>query len=166
MGAIALTFSLIVFRIAAPNLNLQSVVIKNLKFNSSSSPPYLNMTFIAEIHVKNDNFGTFKFQNSSAGVFYNGTLIGTSGFFGGEVRGRETQNMNVTIKVRSNVWVNQTYLNGDLNSGLVKLRSYADFRGKVTVLKIAKQSKVSVLDCTMNLNLTSKAIQDILCAEN
>ncbi|KAK6935451.1 Late embryogenesis abundant protein, LEA_2 subgroup [Dillenia turbinata] len=166
MGAIALTFSLIVFRIVAPNLKLQSVIIKNLKFNSSSSPPYLNMTFIAEIQIKNDNFGTFKFQNSSTSVFYNGTLIGTSGFLGGEVRGRETEIMNVTMKVSSNVWVNQTYLNSDLNSGLVKLRSYADFRGKVRVLKIARQSKVSVLDCTMNLNLTSKAIQDLLCEES
>lgn len=156
-----LVFSLVVLRFNSPRVKLESVEIKNLDYTSDS----LNMSMVAELTIKNKNFGRLKLQNSSAIVFYGNSAIGSGTINGGNViKGRETQRMNFTIQVKANgLGRENSNFSSEISSGLLKLSSYAKLRGEIRVLKKIIRRRTAILNCTMNLKLSSQEIQDLRC---
>ncbi|PIN07246.1 hypothetical protein CDL12_20191 [Handroanthus impetiginosus] len=51
----------------------------------------------------------------------------------------------------------------DIGLGLIKLGSFAEVTGEVRVVKIIHRHVSAVMDCSMDLNLKSQGIQDLLC---
>lgn len=148
-----LIFGLVVLRIKAPTLRLSNVAVKEVRYNSSSS---LNMTVIAGLRLHNMNFGRFQFDAGSATLFYGKAAIGAADVQGGEVGGRERREISATVEVSSDVNISES-------SDLVKLRSYAELRGEIRVMKIVNRRKTAFMNCSMDLNLTTQAIQGYSC---
>lgn len=149
-----LIFGLVVLRIKAPTLRLSNVVVKELRYNSSSS---LNMTVIAGLRLHNMNFGRFQFGAGSATLFYGNATIGAAEVQSGEVGGRERREMSATVEVMSSDVKNISEWD------LVKLRSYAELRGEIGVMKIVNRHRTAFMNCSMDLNLTTQAIQGYSC---
>lgn len=125
------------------------------------------MNMGAEIIVDNENFGQINFQDSSMSVFlYDNVTIGFANINVGRVEARKSKKIGISLQLRANDQLNHSNWNlrSDLNSRMVKLTSFGEFRGKVKAMKIVSKYKISVMNCTMNLNLTSQAIQDLLCS--
>ncbi|KAJ8526969.1 hypothetical protein K7X08_029446 [Anisodus acutangulus] len=121
----------------------------------------------AEIIVDNDNFGRINFQESSMSVFlYDNVTIGFTNINVGRVKARKSKRIGISLQVRANGQLNHSKgnLSSDINSRMVELTSFGEFRGKVKAMKIMSSHKTSVMNCTMNLNLTSIAIQDLICS--
>ncbi|KAF8380155.1 hypothetical protein HHK36_027638 [Tetracentron sinense] len=148
---IIVVFALTVMRIKSPKVRLRSVTIESLDTNTSS----FNMRLIAQVTVKNTNFGHFKFENSTASVTYEGTTVGQAFIDRGRTRARETKKMNITVDVSSD------RLSGA--SGTLTLGSHAKLSGKIHLFKIIKKKKSAEMDCTMIVNLLNKAIQELNC---
>ncbi|XP_016478713.1 late embryogenesis abundant protein At1g64065-like [Nicotiana tabacum] len=166
LSIVMLIFSMIFFRFKAPSFELGLIDVKNLRYSSNSSLPSFNMTMGAEVIIDNDNFGRINFQDSSMSVFiYDNVTIGFVNINVGRVEARKSKRMGIVLQVGANE-LNHSHgnLSSDLNSRMVKLRSVGELRGKVKAMKIVSRYKTSVLNCTMNLNLTSQAIQDLLCS--
>uniref|UniRef100_A0A5B7BVH7 Late embryogenesis abundant protein LEA-2 subgroup domain-containing protein n=1 Tax=Davidia involucrata TaxID=16924 RepID=A0A5B7BVH7_DAVIN len=158
-----LAFALIVLRVKSPQVKLSSVAIKNLRYVTAPLPS-VNMTMTAEVAVSNNNFGRFKYQNSNAVVLYGKAKIGDVKINRGRVRARGTVRMNVTVQVRSNgLLSDDKNFSSDISSGLLKLSSYAKLSGEVHVMKIINKRKTVEMNCTMDLNLKTQAIQDLRC---
>ncbi|KAK6158343.1 hypothetical protein DH2020_005657 [Rehmannia glutinosa] len=149
-----LIFSLVVLRINAPTLRLSNATVNQLNYGPTS----LNMTVVAGTRLRNMNFGRFEFRSGNTILMYENATIGAASIHEGRVDGRENREMNVTLKVN--------YMNFSIDIGLlglVKLRSFAELRGEVRVVKIINRGKSAVMNCTMDLNLTSQVIQDLSC---
>ncbi|KAF5478178.1 hypothetical protein F2P56_004761 [Juglans regia] len=163
---IILVFALTVMRIKTPSARLRSVTVDNLNYSASGSP-FFSMTLNAEIAVKNKNFGHFKFDHSTANVSYNGNaVVGYGDIIKGRAKARKTKKMTVTIDVTSintGVSVDTAKLSNELNSGNVTLTSLARLRGKVTLMKVMKKKKTAEMNCTMTVDLKSKAVHILDC---
>ena len=160
---IILVLAVIVLRVKVPDVNLSLVTVKNLKYNGTASSTSFSATFVAEVTIKNKNFGGFKFENSTLSLLYRGMVIGERKIGHGRVKAREGQAMNVTVELRSNRLSDLNNLSSDINSGMLKLSSSAKLSGTVHLVKIIKKRRNTELNCIMTLNLTSRAVQDLQC---
>lgn len=158
-----LVFALVVMRARTPDVKLSLVTVKNLKYGNSSFPSF-NMTLAAELRIKNTNFGRFKFENTTSSVLYGGIVVGEGKLSKGRVEARESKRMNIMADLRSYRLSDAKNLSSDMNSGMLKLSSHAQLSGRVYLLGIVKKRRTAVMSCTMNLNLTSSSIQDLLCS--
>ncbi|WRX28462.1 Late embryogenesis abundant protein [Theobroma cacao] len=162
--AIILVFALTVMRIKNPKFRIRSVLVDDLTFNNSS--PSFNMKFIAQVTVKNTNFGHYKFENSTVTFAYKGSQVGEALVTKGRARARarSTKKMNVTMDLNSNGVANDSDLGSDLNSGFLTLTSQSILNGKVHLMKVIKKKKSVEMNCTMTVNLAQKLVRDIKCA--
>ncbi|XP_073303485.1 late embryogenesis abundant protein At1g64065-like [Primulina huaijiensis] len=159
-----LVFGLAVLRITTPSIRLSSVTIKNLNYSSSLVVASLNMTAVAEIRVQNKNFGPFKFGGGNMTVLYGNTRIGVASIYGGRIGSRKHEGINVTIDViKGDFADNNANFSKDFDSGLLKLMGFTELRGEIQVMKIMNRHRTAVMSCSMDLNLTSQAVQDLLC---
>lgn len=159
-----LIFGLAVLRITTPSIRLSSVTIKNLYYSSSPEVASLNMTVIAEFRVQNKNFCPFKFGGGNTTLLYGNTTIGVATIHGGRIGSRKHKGINVTMDViKGDFAHNNANFSKDFDSGLLKLKGFAELRGEIHVLKIMNRHRTAVTNCSMDLNLTSQAVQDLLC---
>ncbi|KAI8569684.1 hypothetical protein RHMOL_Rhmol02G0296400 [Rhododendron molle] len=159
-----LTFALAILRrVQAPGVVLNYVSMPNLsKINAST--PLLDGTLVAGIDITNNNFGYFAYEDSSIAFLYENVAVGTANVTGGRVSARETGRVNVTARVRSTYLLNESRnFSPVVGSGLLELRSYAEFVGRVHVVRIFKLRTSKLMNCTMTLHLASKAIEDLEC---
>ncbi|XP_062119578.1 late embryogenesis abundant protein At1g64065-like [Humulus lupulus] len=155
-------------RVRTPSLRLRSVHVHSLNyFNDNTTNPHFDMTLVAEIAVRNKNFGHFRFDNATANVTYGGVRVGDGEIVKGRARARSTKRMNVTIEVMSSnersVPQSMAKLSGDIRSGNLTLTSVAELRGKVTLMKVIKKKKTAHMNCTMTVNLGTKSVRDLRC---
>lgn len=157
---IILVFVLTVLRFKDPMFQIRSITVEELTTgNSSASFPTLNMRFSAEVTVKNTNFGHFKFDKSTITFVYKGTQVGDAVVPKARAKARSTKKM----KVAGSVTTANANLRNDISLGLVALSGQAKLNGKIHLIKVIKKKKSAKLSCTMVVNLTNKAVQDLKC---
>ncbi|KAL7183116.1 hypothetical protein ACSBR1_041738 [Camellia fascicularis] len=161
LSTVTLISSLTIFQIKPPKVKLSSATIHHLTYLTARSSASFNATIIAELTVKNNNFGQFEFKRCNVDVLYQDVVIG-GGKIGRESVGVwEMKRLSLKVRVR---WVGlDLNLKSDLNNGLVKMRSYGGLSGWVRVLKIVHKFTSSQMNCNTSLNFTTKAIQDLQC---
>ncbi|KAE8077790.1 hypothetical protein FH972_016319 [Carpinus fangiana] len=157
-------FVLLVMRFRNPKVRLGSVTVETLNLNSSSSSPSFTMKLTAQVTVKNTNFGNFKFGNSTATISYGGTEIGEGAIVKAHARFRSTKKVNVTVAASSSkLSTNYSHLRSDIEAGILQLSSHAKLSGKIHMFFILKKKKIAEMNCTMELNTKTKAIQNLAC---
>lgn len=143
--------------------------LSKLCFNPKSLEKYpfepsLNGTLVAVIGIYNKNFGYFKYEKSSIAFLYQNVTLGVVNVTGGLVFVRRTERVNAMVEVRSNYLLNKNQnFTRDVDSDLLELRSLATLVGRVHVAGIFKLRTRKLMNCSMTLNLPSKAIQDLTC---
>lgn len=158
LSVVVLVFAATVLRVKSPDAKLTSVtVLKSLTYGGSPSPSF-NATLVAEMSVKNMNFGYFEFESGVANVRYGGVIVGKRKIVGGVLNAKGTMKMNITVDLTAS---NVSEI--DVNSGVLELRSYAKLRGRICSMKILKKMKTAEMNCTMTINLTAATINDLLC---
>ncbi|KAB1204930.1 hypothetical protein CJ030_MR7G015236 [Morella rubra] len=160
---IIVLFVLLVMRIRNPKVRLGSVTVEALSVNSSSSSPSFSMKLNAEVTVKNTNFGHFKFDSSTAKISYRGVDVGEGTIIKARAKARSTKKLNVTVSVSSSKVSTKSLLGSDIKSGVLQLNSHAKLSGKIHLFKIFKKKKSAEMNCTMEVNTTTKAIQNLTC---
>ncbi|XP_058203113.1 late embryogenesis abundant protein At1g64065-like [Rhododendron vialii] len=162
LSILVLIFALAILRcVQAPRVVLNYVSMPNLsKINAST--PSLDGTLVAEIDITNNNFGCFVYEDSSIAFLYQNVTVGAANVTGGRVFARETGRVDVTARAISKHLLKESRnFSRDVGSGLLELRSYAEFVGRVHVVRIFKLRTSKLMNCTMTLHLASKAIQDL-----
>lgn len=153
-----------VFKFKDPVIRLNGVTVERLELiNGTTTPrPGSNMSLTADVSVKNPNYASFRYPETTSALFYRGTEIGAARGPAGRARARRTMRMNVTVEVIADRVLAQPDLGADINSGLLTLGSYTEVRGKVKILMVKKHVRVR-MNCTLTVNVTSQAIQDQKC---
>ncbi|KAK4422560.1 hypothetical protein Salat_1838500 [Sesamum alatum] len=140
---IILVFALTVMRVKSPKVRLGDVTVTNYGNG--------NIRFTARVLVKNTNFGRYKFDSSIATIRTGTNVVGQFVIPDSRARARSTKKIYVIADL-TNVSGTDTALTVE-----------TALRGKVELMKVIKRKKSGEMSCTMNVNLSTNAVQDLRC---
>ncbi|KAF3432914.1 hypothetical protein FNV43_RR24016 [Rhamnella rubrinervis] len=160
-----LLFVLLILRIRNPKVRLASVSVETASLNSSSSAsPSFNLKLVAQVTVKNNNFGQLRFHNSTATISYRGTEVGEATIVKARAKARSTKKLNVTVLVNSDKVSKNSHLGSDISSKNLTFTAYAKLEGKVHLFLIYKKKiKPAQMNCTFIINTATKGVSDLSC---
>ncbi|KAF8380154.1 hypothetical protein HHK36_027637 [Tetracentron sinense] len=159
---IILVFALTVMRIKTPDVKLGTVTVETINVGTAASPSF-SMRLIAQVTVKNKNFGHYKFDESTATFSYGGMKVGEALIPKGRAKARKTRRMTIAVDVNSNGLSGNSGLSSEISRGMLTLSSHTKLSGKVTVMKVMKKRKTAEMNCTMTINVASRSIQNLNC---
>ncbi|KAK9927107.1 hypothetical protein M0R45_024309 [Rubus argutus] len=136
-------FALTVMKVKTPSVRLRSVTVES----SSTS----TATLIAEVAVKNKNFGSYKFDATTVNITNGDNPVVTANILKGKVGMKKTKTMNVDILLSS------------VSDTNITLKALSTMTGKVSLMGIMKKRKTSNMDCSMIVNVPNKAVYDLTC---
>ncbi|XP_024989055.1 late embryogenesis abundant protein At1g64065 [Cynara cardunculus var. scolymus] len=154
-----------VFKIKEPEIRMNSVMVDrsfNL-INGTIPQPGTNMSLIADISVKNPNFASFRYKNTTTSLYYHGTVVGAARGPPGRSKARRTTRMNITVDIMVDSILGNPNLESDLGRGLLTMSSYTRVGGRVKILTFINKYVTVRMNCTMKVNITSRAIEDQKC---
>ncbi|KAB1215402.1 hypothetical protein CJ030_MR4G025308 [Morella rubra] len=152
-------FALTVMRVKTPKLRLGTVEFQNLTTGTES----FEIGLTTQVRIKNTNFGPYKYDSTTATFAYQGVPVGNVVIPKGKAGLRSTKKVSVTVNLNSNVLPSTSSPGNDLAAGVLTLNSYAKLTGKVELLFVMKKKKSTEMNCTMEINLTAKALQALNC---
>ncbi|XP_068316527.1 late embryogenesis abundant protein At1g64065 [Pyrus communis] len=154
-----------VFRVKEPKIKMNKVTITRLELinNNTAPKPGSNMSLIADVSVKNPNFASFKYTNTTTTLYYHGVVVGEAHGAPGHAKARRTMRMNITVDMITDRLTSDPNLRADFNSGLMTMSSYSRIPGRVKLLNIIKKHVIVKMNCTMTVNISSQAIQEQKC---
>ncbi|OIT24730.1 PREDICTED: uncharacterized protein LOC109216166 [Nicotiana attenuata] len=150
VAGIVLLFSLIFVRIKSPQIWLENIRVSN---NGDG-----NINFAAQVFVRNSNYWRYEFDSTLGTITSGGETVGQFIIPEAEVRRRSTKKLyiNANIVTPARQGVSNT-------NGILPVTSQAMLRGKLQIFRVFRRKKSADLSCTMNINLTISAIQDLDC---
>ncbi|XP_027174072.1 late embryogenesis abundant protein At1g64065-like [Coffea eugenioides] len=161
--AVILVFSLVVMKVRTPKFRVRSATFQDFKAATLPTNSSFSTQMFAELCVKNPNFGRYKYQDSTVEFFYQNYKVGEAAIPKGKASFKSTKKFAVPVDLSS------TNVPGDvLGSELsqhawIPLTSRATLNGKVRLMLIFTKKKSTNMSCTMNLNTSSKQLQDLEC---
>ncbi|CAI9094196.1 OLC1v1029890C1 [Oldenlandia corymbosa var. corymbosa] len=148
-----------VFTARSPDMIIETVKVEGLdKVNWTDIRPFTNVTVLARVAVKNKNIATFKFQNATTVLHYDGNFIGLAESPRATAKAGKTLRFNVTMDILIANILNVSSLQEDYLSGILPVNSYTRLSGKVKIFNIIKRNFVVRTNCTSRVNVTSYMI--------
>ena len=161
---VVLVFALVVMRFKTPKFRLRAASFRSFEVGNSSTPS-LNLVMNAQFTVRNRNFGRFKYDSGSVIFAYKGSTLGQAFIDDARVRARSTKKVNATVVLNSAGLSGEagSELGRDIGAGVLPLTGYSELEGKVQVIKVIKKKKSPKLNCTMDVVISTRTIQNLIC---
>ena len=160
---VILVFALTVMRVKTPKVRLgTNITFQNFNTGTQASPSF-DLSFTTQVGIKNTNFGPYKYDSTIATFMYQGVTIGQVTIPKGKAGLRSTKKVTVIVKVNSNALSSTTGLGSELGAGVLTLNGQAKLSGKVELMFVMKKKKSAEMNCSMTIDLSSKAIQSMTC---
>lgn len=157
---IIIVLAFTVYNVKEPKVKMNGITLLNGTFTKDA--PY-NITLVADVSVKNTNYFTFRFVNSTTKVYYDGTGIGEGTTPPGKAKARRTKRFNVSMAIMANKLMDIPSLRNDVSDLAVTFSTYTRIDGKVKVLNLFKRKVVVELNCTTEYNTTTGVIDGNDC---
>ncbi|KAH6770913.1 hypothetical protein C2S52_015716 [Perilla frutescens var. hirtella] len=163
--AVFLIFGLTIMKFRTPKFRVRSAAFADNFDVVTTTSPSFNIRMVAELGLKNANFGRYKYQNGTVEFYYRATKVGEASVPSGRAKARSTKKFNVTVDLSSDSIPagELTALFGSGGPAVIPLTSRSAVRGKVEIMKIMKKNKSSNMNCTMQINVPSKQLQNLSC---
>ncbi|XP_022773307.1 late embryogenesis abundant protein At1g64065-like [Durio zibethinus] len=163
---VILVFALTVMRVKNPKVRIGRVTIETMETNNTgtaAAAPSFDLKFIAQVTVKNTNFGHYRFDYSTLTFLYDGVIVGEAIIPKARARARSTKRLDVTVEVNSRALPSTTGLASELSSNILTLNSHAKLTGKVELMKLMKKRKSPEMNCTLTFDVSTRNLQDLNC---
>ncbi|KAJ8529236.1 hypothetical protein K7X08_036071 [Anisodus acutangulus] len=160
-----------VFKIKDPIIRMNGVTMEKLDLVNTSGTilpmpkPGSNMTIKADVSVKNPNYASFRYSNTTTTISYRDTVVGEARGPPGKSKARRTMRMNITIDIITDKIVSHPGLQDDISTGLLTMNSFTSVGGRVKLLNMIKKHVVVKMNCSITVNITSQSIQDQKCTK-
>ncbi|XP_022733126.1 late embryogenesis abundant protein At1g64065-like [Durio zibethinus] len=161
--AVILVFALTVMRVKNPKVRIGRVTIETMESNNTGAAASFDLKFIAQVTVKNTNFGHYKFDNSTMTFLYDGVRVGEAIIPKARARARSTKKLDVTVEVNSRALTTTTGLDSEMSSNVLTLNSQAKLRGQLELMKVMKKKKSPEMNCTLTFNVSTRNLQELNC---
>ncbi|KAH7856275.1 hypothetical protein Vadar_034782 [Vaccinium darrowii] len=159
--AIIVLFSLTVMKVKTPKFRVRSSSFNTVDVQPTNPSFSLNMN--AQFGVKNTNFGPYKYDSTTVYFYYNGIQVGSAIIPKSKASFLSTKKINVVVDLTSANITSNPNLASDLNAGILPLTSTSRLNGKVELMLIFKKKKAVNMNCTMNVNTTTRELQNVVC---
>ncbi|MGI4370225.1 LEA type 2 family protein, partial [Klebsiella pneumoniae] len=160
---IIVLFTFTVMKFRTPKFRMRPVSSFDA-FDVQTTTPSFNLRMNAQFGIKNTNFGPFKYSNTSIHFYYKGTEVGSATIRKSKANFRSTKKVNVPVDlVMPTTLASSADLISDLSSGILPLTSQSKLNGKVEIMFIFKKKRTANMNCTMDLHIASKQLQNINC---
>ncbi|XP_057470064.1 uncharacterized protein LOC130759025 [Actinidia eriantha] len=127
-------------------------------------PSSFNLRMNTQLGIKNTNFGPYKYGNSTIYFSYKGTQVGSAMISKSKANFRRTKKVNVAVDlITPTNLANNSELASDISSGILPLTSTSRLTGKIEIMFIFKKKRSVNMNCTMDLNISAKQLQNIKC---
>ncbi|RXH74369.1 hypothetical protein DVH24_029090 [Malus domestica] len=155
--------SLTVLKVKSPKVRLGALNVQNL--TAAPAMPSFDVTFATQIRIKNTNFGRYKFDASTIKFDYDGATVGQVSIPKGKAGMWSTKKIDVTVNLSTKGLPSSknSSLRTELSTGVLRLMSEARVKGKVELMMVMKKNKSAKMDCTLEVNLSTKKIQYLKC---
>ncbi|XP_073064284.1 late embryogenesis abundant protein At1g64065-like [Primulina eburnea] len=166
-----LIFGLTIMKVRSPKFRaiflappLWSATFNTFEVATLNTNSSFSIKMIAELGVKNPNFGKYKYQNSTIEFYYLDMYkVGEAVVPRASAESRSTRKFEVTVDL-SSTNVPSEVISGQFRSRpIIPLTSQSTVRGKVEIMKLMKKNKSSNMNCTMDINISSKNIENLTC---
>ncbi|XP_030538081.2 uncharacterized protein LOC115746460 [Rhodamnia argentea] len=158
----ALFFVLVIMKFKSPKFRVSEFDIQSLTAGTQASPSF-DMTFVAPIRIKNTNWGPFKYGASTVNFTYGGVQVGQAIIPKSKANFKSTKKIDATVTLNSVNLPSDSTLGSELSSGVITLNSQGELKGKVTVMFMFKKNKTSQMNCTMAIDVSTKALKSLSC---
>ena len=160
---IILLFALTILKFKTPSFRVRAVAVQALRVGNTSDP-YFSMALKAEFNVKNRNFGHFSYENSTVYFYFEDVKVGKAFIHKSRVDARSTRRFFISVKLTSSyVSRNSILCIQDLNAGILPISMQAKLRGRVTVLKLLKNDRATILNCKMDVVVKKRQLKNLKC---
>ncbi|KAL3738226.1 hypothetical protein ACJRO7_019707 [Eucalyptus globulus] len=157
-----LFFVLVIMKFKSPKFRVADFTIPTLTTETQTSPSF-NMSFVAPIRVKNTNWGPFKYGASNMTFTYGGVQVGQVNIPKGKANFKSTKKIDVPVTLNSGALPTSSNLGSELSSGVITLNSQGELKGKVTVMFMFKKTKISKMNCTIEISTSEKEVKSSQC---
>nr|GMD05569.1 late embryogenesis abundant protein At1g64065-like [Ipomoea batatas] len=161
---VILILAFTVFRVKDPTVRMDSIQIEGLSsLTTRNLNPNVNLTLFAGVSVKNPNAASFRFDEATMSLLYDGRVVGEAQVPPGNARARRTLKINATVIVMVQNLMGVPRLGSDLIAGKLPVGITTRIHGRAKVLGIIKKSATVRLNCTMSFDLSSQGIENLDC---
>ncbi|XP_073128161.1 late embryogenesis abundant protein At1g64065-like [Henckelia pumila] len=162
--SVFLIFGLTIMKVRSPKFRVRSATFDTFEVTTLDTNSSFNIKMIAELGVKNPNFGKYKYQNSTIEFYYQGMYkVGEAVVPRASAKSRSTRKFVLTVDLLSTN-VPPEAISGQFGSrATIPLTSLSTLEGKVEIMKLMKKKKSSNMNCTMEINISSKNIENLTC---
>ena len=123
-----------------------------------------NLMMNAQFGIKNTNFGPYKYDNTTVTFFYKDTPVGSTILRKSKADFRRTKKVNFAVDlVTPTELTGNSELASDISSGILPLTSQSRLSGKIEIMFIFKKRRATNMNCTMDVNIAAKTLQNIKC---
>ncbi|KAF7811139.1 late embryogenesis abundant protein [Senna tora] len=98
----------------------------------------LNVSLGVVATVKNPNYGSFSYGDSTTSVFYRGNEVAEGPIHGDTIPSHGEVNVSTTLDVTADKFAKDPNFFNDVKSGVVNLTSSTTLHGKVKILSLFK----------------------------
>ncbi|KAI3471180.1 hypothetical protein Pfo_027843 [Paulownia fortunei] len=158
-----LIFGLTIMKVRTPRFRVRSASFDNFDVATLDTNPSFNIRMVAELGVKNANFGLYRYQNSTIEFFYRETRVGEAFVPRARAKARSTRKFNVIVDLSSANVPADVLSNEFRTHAVIPLTSQSRLRGKVEIMKIMKKNRSSNMNCTMEINISSRQLGNLSC---
>ncbi|XP_068329898.1 late embryogenesis abundant protein At1g64065-like [Pyrus communis] len=155
-------FALTVMKIKSPKFRVRSASLSQYEVDSVTNPSF-NLEMDVHFGVKNTNFGHFKYEDGIVEFDYRGTKIGQTNVYEERAKARSTRKVEASLDLSSNGLNATSQLASDISLGIIPLTSTSRLEGKIHLMKVIKKKRSAYMNCTMDIVLATRSIQNIVC---
>lgn len=160
---VILVFALVIMRFKSPKFRLRDASFSTFEVGNATNPS-INLVMEAQFRIKNPNFGKFKYEDGTVEFGYRGSVIGQAFIDNGRVRLKSTKKVSATVDMSSMRLSNKSdELGSDISGGVLKLTAYSELKGKMQVMKVIKKKKFAKLNCTMDVQISTRTVKNLNC---
>ncbi|KAK9927083.1 hypothetical protein M0R45_024285 [Rubus argutus] len=146
LAVMAIVLGFTVFHVKGPKIKMNGVTIEGLASANGTLPT--NITLLVDVSIKNPNVASYKYENTTTWVYFNGTEVGEGRIPAGVAKARRTMRMNMTVDIVP-----------------AKIVAVPEFTKESREVIMVKKNVVVELNCTMKYNFTSQGIQEDHCKQ-
>ncbi|KAJ4840773.1 hypothetical protein Tsubulata_021340 [Turnera subulata] len=140
-----------VFKPRQPTITPQPVILENFRW-SFFPIEVLNITLGIAVTIDNHNYGSFKYDNSTAYLSYDGNVIGEAPVAADKIPARGKHNVSTTLTIYGDKLLKDDKFKRELFLGsILNFTSASTLHGKVTVLKLFKAKATSFTTCNVSI---------------
>ncbi|KAG8385710.1 hypothetical protein BUALT_Bualt03G0073500 [Buddleja alternifolia] len=160
LTSVTLTLYFTILKPKQPKLTTKEVTIQHLTL--ILSPFHLNFTLGITVNVDNPNYGSFKYDNTTAYITYrDATPVAEAPIEADTLPARGQHDISTAVPVVMDSLITNPYFVADFFAGCLNFTSSSTFKGKATVLKFMKIKATTYSTCNISVYVVAQNVSSV-----